>query len=126
VRADREVANAVGSFRTNFLRAQVHWKTPTKTSIGSGIVEFSSMEPAVEIVSYQAPLLHVRMQARSLWATNTFNETSTLPYPCIVATPIGTIPTVCTSSECGYATEDPANGVSITLDLTLPIQQPAP
>jgi hypothetical protein len=114
------------SFRTNFLRAQVHWKTPTKTSIGSGIMEFASMEPTVEIVSYQAPLLHVRMHANAVWATNSFNDDSTVPYICIVEGPQGTVLTVCTRSECGYSTDDPANGVSLTLDLTLPIQQPTP
>jgi hypothetical protein len=118
---------SVESFRENLLRAQLHWRTTSKTSIGSGVVELSTFEPpTLEIVSYQAPILHVRMQALSVWMTNSFDEQATVPYPCISQGPTGPIPYLCTHVDCRYSTEATANGVHLTLDLKLPIEQPAP
>ena len=118
---------SVESFRENWLQTNLQpWTTSTKTNIGSRVVQLrSDWEPMLEFVSYQAPVLHVRLHTVATHMASSFNEPAAVPYVCFRQTPAGPVPDLCTDVSCEYWTDDSEeNGVSLTLDLKVPIEQP--
>jgi hypothetical protein len=101
--------------------ADVRWTTTTTTNVGSGVVEFQGYDhAAVEFLSYQAPVLHVRMQTSTSWTSSSFPEKTPVPYLCFGQTPAGPTPRLCTDVACEYHSVD--NPVIVTIDLALPIR----
>jgi hypothetical protein len=67
----------------------------------------------------------VRRHGTSTTQGNFYREQVT-PYPCIVHSLFGDVPSICDDSDCKYAADQPANGVEISVDLQVPIDPPEP
>ena len=120
---------STASFRTNFLYAKMDWNTVPKTPLtyaqgfspGIRTGAWQPPQPEVEIIGYEAPLLHVRLRAVGVAQWSTLRQQATLPYACVVQGKFGEFPSICSEVDCTYAADDPAKGTQLTADLTLPI-----
>jgi hypothetical protein len=125
---------STASFRANFLYAKMDWNTVPKTPLtyaqgfspGIRTGAWQPPQPEVEIIGYEAPLLHVRLRAVGVAQWSTLRQQATLPYACVVQGKFGEFPSICSEVDCTYAADDPANGTQLTADLTLPIVPPQP
>jgi hypothetical protein len=123
---------SLAAFRDGLRFVTVRWKTAPKSATKEGWTQFStwSDQPTVEFLSYAAPLLHVRLQATVYETAISFTETATAPYVCFHSPPTP-FPDICTEVACGFRSGDlnqadpsPANGVHVTIDVTLPVEAP--
>jgi len=53
-------------------------------------------------------------------------EPTSTPFPCLNQTSAGPVPDLCTEAYCSFKAPDtdPANGVQVTVDVTLPVEAP--
>jgi hypothetical protein len=120
------------SFRDNFLYAKMNWRTVPKTPLkyaagfspGIGTGAWQEPLPKLEFVSYEPPLLHVRVSAVGLGQSSELRQEATLPYACVVQGKFGEFPSICTEVECTYLADSPGNGTHFTADVTLPLIPP--
>jgi hypothetical protein len=120
------------SFRDNFLYAKMNWRTVPKTPLkyiagfpaGIGTSAWQEPLPELELITYEPPLLHVRLSAVGLGQSSVLRQEATLPYACVVQGKFGEFPSICTEVECTYLADSPANGTHFTADVTLPLIPP--
>jgi hypothetical protein len=116
---------SIEAFRANLLQTNLRWTSETKTNIGNRRADFiADFQPALELVSYEAPFLHVRLEGMANWGPS-FGQQATVPYVCFHGSPVPT-PDICTEVGCGYRVVDPEDGVHVRVDLKARIQQPDP
>lgn len=120
--------------RANLVSSKMDWWTEPKTPLqypagfptGIGTGHWQQPGPAVEILGYAPPLLHVRLRGLGLGQSSTLRQEATLPYACVVHGKFGDFPSICSEVDCTYVSDGPANGSEFTADLTLPLKVPAP
>ena len=117
---------SIEAFRENLLQTSLTWTSETKTSIGDRQARFiADFEPELELVSYEAPMLHVRLRGTANWGPS-FRQQATVPYVCFHQTPGGPVPDICTDVFCSYRVADLDSAVHVSVDLKARIQQPDP
>jgi len=117
---------SVQSFHDNLTRADVAWKSPIKAPSSYGAAHLWSTAAAdtrVEFLSYQAPMLHLRVVAHTNPIDSTVFMFPTPPYLCFHQAPTGPVPDLCTEVACEYRAAGEDQHVGVTLDLLLPIEQ---
>ncbi|MFT3926928.1 MAG: hypothetical protein QM778_30560 [Myxococcales bacterium] len=107
---------SLAAFKQYLKDAEIEFNVRTSAPLYATLAQGTT----VEFLSYDAPILHVRVKGG---ATTTNLTTTSDPYPCITFQG----PKFCTSQLCTYeATQEGGGPAQLIADLELAVQQPTP